>query len=77
MPDRFGAIDWQPDPGAMIAMHDALKLTRRPATGVLRERMPVGRARSVLDIGCGTGGDVRGRDRDLRGDRDQTVNILR
>jgi ubiquinone/menaquinone biosynthesis C-methylase UbiE len=58
MSDRFGAIDWQPDPGALIAMQDALKLTRRPATDVLRERLPVGRARTVLDVGCGTGGDV-------------------
>jgi hypothetical protein len=47
MPDRFGAIDWQPDPGAMI-------VEARRRAGVQR-------------VG----------DRDLRGDRDQTVNILR
>jgi ubiquinone/menaquinone biosynthesis C-methylase UbiE len=57
---RFSSVDTAAEPGALIAWLDTSKAL--PAIGAakstLLDQLELGRARSVLDVGCGFGADV-------------------
>jgi ubiquinone/menaquinone biosynthesis C-methylase UbiE len=55
---QFTAVDQVSDPAAMIAMLDRLNSFLRDPKDTLLDRLSLERARTALDVGCGTGGDV-------------------
>lgn len=55
---QFTAVDHVSDPAAMIGMLDRLNSFLRGPKDTLLDRLSLQRARTALDVGCGTGGDV-------------------
>ena len=57
---RFGHVDATQDAGSLIAFLDTANALAglRAAKQVLLDQLRLGQARSVLDVGCGTGADL-------------------
>ena len=57
---RFGHVDATGDAGSLIAFLDTANALAglRAAKQVLLDQLRLGQARSVLDVGCGTGTDL-------------------